>query len=195
VESTPAFRETVLLILLGLGGATILRENAEMYRHGMAECTIDGTTIAFRMSDRCSVDHFLDRLEEDKLRRLEDSMPGDKLFREVIAKTTVENLDERTRALVAIAHYENAGPDRLRHTTVLVQQYHLGVTARSALYLGKTGHLIVAACLNASREGIVGSALPRTYTRRSGRGRIHDMIRGEDEVKLGPVAPMSLLYA
>lgn len=100
VESTPEFRETVLSILLGLGGATILRENAEMYRHGMAECTIDGTTITFRMSERCSVDHFLDRLEEDKLRRLEDSMPGDKLFREVIAKTTVENLDERIRALV-----------------------------------------------------------------------------------------------
>ena len=99
-ESTPEFRHSVLSILLSLGGAMILRENAEMYRHGMAECTFDDTTITFRMSDRCGVDHFLDRLEDDKLRRLEDALPGDKPFRELIAKTKVENLDERMRALV-----------------------------------------------------------------------------------------------
>ena len=100
VESTPEFRHSVLSILLSLGGATILRENAEMYRHGMAECTIDGTTVTFRMSDRCSVDHFLDRLEEDKLRRLEDTMPGENIFKEIIRRTEIADLDDRIRALV-----------------------------------------------------------------------------------------------
>jgi hypothetical protein len=100
VESTPEFRRTILSILMGLGSATLMRENAEMYRHGMAECTIDGSVITFRMSDRCNLDHFLDRIEGEKLRRVEETMPGDKLFRDIIAKTTVENLDERMRALV-----------------------------------------------------------------------------------------------
>jgi hypothetical protein len=123
VESTPEFRQSVLSILLSLGGATILQENAEMYRHGMAECTIDGTTITFRMSDRCSVDHFLDRLEEDKLRRLEDNMPGDNIFKEIIRQTSVEDLDDRIRALVFPWHLNEkvtmtgygAEPDIDRH--------------------------------------------------------------------------------
>ena len=99
-ESTPEFRQSVLSILMSLGSATIMRENAEMYRHGMAECTFEGTVITFRMSDRCSVDHFLDRLEEDKLRRLEESMPGESIFRDIIRRTTIDNLDDRIRALV-----------------------------------------------------------------------------------------------
>jgi hypothetical protein len=47
VESTSEFRRSVLSILMTLGSATIMRENAEMYRHGMAEC-------AFRRQN----DHF-----------------------------------------------------------------------------------------------------------------------------------------
>jgi hypothetical protein len=98
--STPEFRQSILSILLSLGSATLMRENAEMVRHGMADCTIDGTVITFRMSDRCNLDHFLDRLEDEKLRRIEETMPGDGFFRDVIARTKVENLDERIRAIV-----------------------------------------------------------------------------------------------
>src|SRR5258708_17870939 len=36
VESTPEFRHSVLSILMRLGSATIMQENAEMYRHWMA---------------------------------------------------------------------------------------------------------------------------------------------------------------
>jgi hypothetical protein len=100
VESTPEFRQSILSILMSLGSATLMRENAEMYRHGMAECTIDENVITFRMSDRCSVDHFLDRLEDDKLRRLEDSSPLTNVFREAIRRTKIDNLDERIRSLV-----------------------------------------------------------------------------------------------
>lgn len=99
-ESTPEFRNTVLSILLGLGSATLMRENADMLRHGMAECSIDGNVITFRMSERCSIDHFLDRIESDKLRRIESDMPGNDFFREAIARTTIRDLDERIRALV-----------------------------------------------------------------------------------------------
>jgi hypothetical protein len=99
-ESTPEFRQVILSILLGLGSATMLRENAEMFRHGMAECNIENNVITFRMSDRCGLDHFLDRLEGEKLRRLEEEMPGRDIFRKAIAETTVPDLDERIRALV-----------------------------------------------------------------------------------------------
>jgi hypothetical protein len=100
VESTPELRQSVLSILMALGSATLMRENAEMFRHGMAECSIEDNVITFRMSDRCSVDHFLDRLEADKLRRLQDTMHGENVFREAIRRTKVENLDDRIRALV-----------------------------------------------------------------------------------------------
>jgi hypothetical protein len=100
VESTPEFRHSILSILMSLGSATLLRENAEMFRHGMAECTIEESVITFRMSDRCGVDHFLDRLEAEKLRRLEATMPGENVFREAIQRTKIDNLDDRIRALV-----------------------------------------------------------------------------------------------
>lgn len=99
-ESTPEFRRVILAILMGLGSATMMRENAEMFRHGMAECKIEDDVITFRMSDRCAIDHYLDRLEDDKLRQLEDSMPGDSIFSKLIADSRIENLDERLRALV-----------------------------------------------------------------------------------------------
>ena len=99
-ESTADSRERVLGILMNLGRASLLRESAEMLRHGMAECTADVSTRTFRMSERCSMDHFLDRIEADKLRNLEDAMPGENVFKETVRKTSVENLDERIRELV-----------------------------------------------------------------------------------------------
>jgi hypothetical protein len=92
VESTPEYRRSILSILMNLGSATMMRENAEMYRHGMAECIIDENLITFRMSDRCAIDHFLDRLENENLRRVEETMPGDALFRNIIARTRLKTL-------------------------------------------------------------------------------------------------------
>jgi len=99
-DSTPEVRERVLGILMNLGRVSLLRESAEVLRHGMAECTVDASTIRFRMSERCAIDHFLDRVEADKLRNLEDSMPGENIFKETVRKTNIENLDERIRELV-----------------------------------------------------------------------------------------------
>jgi len=96
----------------------------------MAECTIVDTTITFCMSDRCGLDHFLDRLEEDKLRRLGDSMPGENIFKEFIRRTTIDDLDERMRALVfpwrltdkiAMTGYD-AEPDIDQHYFALVAE-------------------------------------------------------------------------
>ncbi len=136
VESTPAFRNSVLSILMDLGKVTILRENAAMYRHGMAECTIDGTTISFRMSDRCSLDHFLDRLEEDKLRRLENTMPSEDLFGKIIQQTSIDDIEDRIRSLVfpwrlteklTMTGY-NADPDIDQHYFALVAEgTHKGI--------------------------------------------------------------------
>jgi hypothetical protein len=100
VESTPEFRRSILSMLMSLGSATLMRENAEMFRYGMAECTVEENVITFRMSARCGVDHFLDRMEADKLRRLDATMPGESVFREAIRRTKIENLDERIRTLV-----------------------------------------------------------------------------------------------
>ncbi|MES5488526.1 hypothetical protein QMZ05_37775 [Bradyrhizobium sp. INPA03-11B] len=99
-ESTPELRMSVLGILMNLGKASFLRENAEMLRHGMNECTVDGTAITFRMTDRYTIDHFLDRLEADKLKDIEDAMSAGNLFKEAIKRTAIENLDDRIRELV-----------------------------------------------------------------------------------------------
>jgi hypothetical protein len=130
VESTPEFRQSVLSIIMSLGSATLMRENAEMYRHGMAECVIDGDVITFRMSDRCSIDHFLDRIEADKLRRVEAAMPNENIFEEFIRRTAVENLDDKIRSLVypwrlnekvAMTGYD-AAPDIDEHYFALVAE-------------------------------------------------------------------------
>lgn len=129
-ESTPEFRNVILSILLGLGSATLMRENADMLRHGMAECNIDGKDITFRMTDRCSIDHFLDRIEGDTLRRVEREMPGNDFFKEAIEKTAIPDLDERIRELVFPWHVSktvtmtgyHADPDIDQHYFALVAQ-------------------------------------------------------------------------
>ncbi|MFT4120876.1 hypothetical protein [Bradyrhizobium sp.] len=126
-ESTPELRNQVLGILMNLGRASLMRENAEMLRHGMNECTLDGNTITFRMTDRCAIDHFLDRLEADKLK---DGMPTESVFKEAIWKTEIENLDERIRKLVhpwrptknvTMVSYDSS-PDIEQHYFALVAQ-------------------------------------------------------------------------
>jgi hypothetical protein len=115
---------------MNLGRASFLRENAEMLRHGMNECTLDGTTITFRMTDRCAIDHFLDRLEADKLKGIQDGMSTESVFKEAIRKTEIENLDERIRELVhpfrprndvTMVSYDSA-PDIEQHYFALVAE-------------------------------------------------------------------------
>ncbi|WP_157839425.1 hypothetical protein [Bradyrhizobium diazoefficiens] len=127
-ESTPELRESVLGILMNLGRASFVRENAEMLRHGMNECTLDGTTVTFRMTDRYTIDHFLDGLEADKLKNIEDAMPSESVFKKAIRETEVDNLDERIRELVhpfrprddvTMVSYDSA-PDIEQHYFALV---------------------------------------------------------------------------
>jgi len=100
----------------------------------------------------------------------------------------------RRRCHLPIAHHEQTGSDRLCHTTMLIQQHHLGIASRPAFNLGEAGHLVVAAGLDASRHCIVGPALPSTDARRNGRGHVQDVICRENEIGFGPLPPMSLFY-
>jgi len=82
------------------------------------------------MSDRCSLDHFLDRLEEEKLRRLEDTMPRENIFKDIIQQTAIADIEDRIRPLVfpwrlnakvTMVGYD-ADPDIDRHYFALVAE-------------------------------------------------------------------------
>lgn len=99
-ESSPESRAAVLDILYNLGAGALLRESARMIAAGMAEGDIDGTEIRVRMSERCSIDHFLDRMESDRLEKLEQGWPIKGGIARLITETTVPDLRNRLSELV-----------------------------------------------------------------------------------------------
>ena len=100
MESTPESREFILSILYSLGRAALVQESARRIRHGMATGTINDTTISLRLSERCDIDHFLDKLEERRLEDLEKACFGGERYEELIKASEVKNLDTRIDALV-----------------------------------------------------------------------------------------------
>jgi hypothetical protein len=100
VESTPALRQQIIAIIVALGKATLLRENAAMVRHGIASGEISDKTVRLRNTAAASDDHFLDRLEGEKLDEVFKSLSGKDAFDQVIENTRIENLDERIKSLV-----------------------------------------------------------------------------------------------
>jgi hypothetical protein len=96
-ESTVETRSSAMTYLHQLGRFTLLRQAADMVRYGLADGELVDERIVLRMSDRTATDHFLDRLDKDRLRRLHDGPnPVDAL----IDETAVDDLDGRLAALV-----------------------------------------------------------------------------------------------
>jgi hypothetical protein len=73
-ESTTSSIQAMTSMLMHLGYITLLREQAEMIRHGMAEASLSDNLISLRMSPRVSIDHFHDRLETDRFKALRREM-------------------------------------------------------------------------------------------------------------------------
>lgn len=75
-ESTSESIRASTSFLIRLGHITLLYENAAMLRHGMAGAVEDGSLIRLRMSDRVATDHYLDRLEDSKVKNLHGGSSG-----------------------------------------------------------------------------------------------------------------------
>jgi hypothetical protein len=100
MESTSQSLGTAFTLLRQLGRAVTLIETADMLRHGMAEGDLVDDKIVLRMSARAAIDHFLDRLETPKLRRLQRSIEKTSRYKTLIKKTQVKNLKKKMAALV-----------------------------------------------------------------------------------------------
>jgi len=100
VESTPELRSQIIAILITLGRATLLRENAGMVRHGIASGEVSEKTICLRHTAAASDDHFLDRMEGEKLDEIVKSVSGKTVFDRAIESTKIDDLDERIKSLV-----------------------------------------------------------------------------------------------
>lgn len=104
--STSDSQEATMTILHQLGRFAMLKESAEMIRSGMAEGEIKEGVIRIRMSDRISDDHFLDRLEGEKLKDLKSRIDGFNPLESLIDEHRVDDLQARIEQLV---HPRNTG--------------------------------------------------------------------------------------
>jgi hypothetical protein len=100
MESTARSRETAMTLLHQLGRFVVLKESSEMIKHGMAEADCAGDLIRIRMSDRVSTDHFLDRLEPEKLKELEQKIEGFDPVKSLVDEYRVDDLDARMERLL-----------------------------------------------------------------------------------------------
>lgn len=100
MESTPQSRGATLTLLHQLGRSVVLAETADMLRHGMVDGEVIDDRIVLRMSARTTLDHFLDRLEVTKLKRLERVIGRSSPYDDLLEKTKVSNLEDRMAALV-----------------------------------------------------------------------------------------------
>ncbi len=71
MESTSESRGAAMTFLHQLGRSVLLGESAQMIRFGMADGRTIGDRIVLRMSERVTRDYFLDRLEPEKLKKIE----------------------------------------------------------------------------------------------------------------------------
>jgi hypothetical protein len=100
MESTPESQRYAMALLHQLGRFSLLKQEAEMIRHGMTDGELVDDRIVLRMSSRTSTDHFLDRIDEDKLRHLQDKMKGSDPTRQFLGEHRIDDLDARIEALV-----------------------------------------------------------------------------------------------
>lgn len=100
-ESTPQTRGLAFAALTNLGRASLCRETARRIRYGMMTGSVADSTVRVRMTDRCGIDHFLDRLDHDGLAELEKKLSkGKPRYHAVIEKAEVPDLDARLAKLV-----------------------------------------------------------------------------------------------
>lgn len=85
-------------LLYQLGSAALLEESVAQLQHGMLQASdIDENTISLRMSERCRIDHFLDRLETEKIKKIEEREFNST---EHLNDWRVDNLTERLKSLI-----------------------------------------------------------------------------------------------
>jgi hypothetical protein len=99
VESTTSSRYFIYERLRRLGMAALLRESADMIKHGMVFASAEDNLIKLRMSDRCAQDYFLDQLEYFEMENLERQLLGMNVWE---TSSEIKDASELTRRLDAL---------------------------------------------------------------------------------------------
>lgn len=87
MDSTPHSIAAATAFLVRLGNITLLRESALMITHGMTDAEYDGDKIVLKGSGRMSTDHYLDRLDAERLRQLDQRIRSEAVTETIAART------------------------------------------------------------------------------------------------------------
>jgi hypothetical protein len=109
LESTSNTRRGAMTFLRQLGRSALLRESAEMIRSGMADACISEDRILLQMSERVSKDYFLDRLEPEKLTKLERTIKSSDPEEPLASKTHLADVEARMCARNTYHHGHEYG--------------------------------------------------------------------------------------
>ena len=99
-ESTSQSRNHATTFLHQLGRFSILKQSADMIRHGMLEGEFVDSRIVLRTSTRLSIDHFLDRLDAATLTELRDKATGFGPIQHPKVQTEIADINVRMERLV-----------------------------------------------------------------------------------------------
>lgn len=100
MESTDESRAAAMTFLDQLGRSSLLKQTADMIRHGMVDGEFIGDHISLKMSDRTSLDHFLDRVDSDLLRDLSEKMGWSDPAQSYLDENRIDDLEARLAQLV-----------------------------------------------------------------------------------------------
>jgi hypothetical protein len=100
MESTNETSNRAMTLLYNMGKYAILRDSADMVRHGMLVGEEFNGEIVLRMSSRVSLDHYLDRLEGQKLENIQNEMRCEDPLNALFDSKAVEGVKDAMAGLV-----------------------------------------------------------------------------------------------
>lgn len=99
MTSTVETRHVAATVLHQLGRYALLSQSVAMLKYGMIEGALKDQVIVLRMTERATTDHFLDQLEQSRLKRLEDQNPNYRAHHP-FRKFLLSDIEARIRPLV-----------------------------------------------------------------------------------------------